>query len=148
MRVEIATMERLLYSGTADMVLAPGVQGQLGILPHHAPLLTRLSDGELLVRCGGEEHAFAICGGFMDVQPDRVIVLADVAEAADEIDVQRAQAARQRAAELVKRRASRAELIEAEAALRRSLVRLHVAQRRIPRVRMGNTGGSEDHGLH
>lgn len=135
MRVEIVTMERMVYAGEADVVLAPGVAGQLGILPKHAPLITQLGCGELLVRSGGQEQAFAVGGGFMEVLPDRVVVLADSAEAAAEIDVQRAEAARERAARLMRQRVARAEYTRAEAALRRSLTRLRVARRRAPRTR-------------
>jgi len=134
-RVEIVTMERLVYADDVDIVLAPGVMGQLGILPKHAPLITRLSCGELVTRKGGHEEAFAIGGGFMEVLPDRVVVLADSAEGAAEIDVQRAEAARQRAAQLMRQRLERIDYVRAEAALRRSLTRLRVARRRAPKVR-------------
>ena len=133
LRLEIATIERLVYADDVDLVLAPGVLGQLGILPKHAPLITRLDSGELLARKEGHEVAFAIGGGFMEVLNDRVVVLADTAERAEEIDVQRAEAARQRAAQLVRQRLGRIEAARAEAALRRSLVRLRVARRRAPR---------------
>ncbi len=118
------------------MVLAPGALGQLGILPGHTYLITRLDSGELVVRKGGQDRAFAISGGFMEVQPDRVIVLADTAEAADEIDVQRAEAARERATRLMQQKLARQEFAQAEAALRRSLVRLQVVRRHAPRSRM------------
>lgn len=133
MWVEIVTMERMVYSGHADVVLAPGFEGQLGILPKHSPLITRLGCGELLLRQGGREEAFAISGGFMEVLPDRVVVLADSAEAAAEIDVRRAEAARERAAQMMRQRVARREYARAEAALRRSLTRLRVARRRAPR---------------
>ena len=86
LHLEIVTQERRLFSGDVDMVVAPGSEGELGILPHHAPLLTTLKEGELRVKQGGGEEYFTIGGGFMEVQPDHVIVLADVAEQADEID--------------------------------------------------------------
>lgn len=145
MQVEVVTIERLVYSGEADMVLAPGVEGQLGILPRHAPLIARLSAGELVVRREGAEQSFAISGGFIEVLGNRVVVLADTAEPAEEIDVQRAEAARQRAAELLRQRRSRIETIQAEAALRRSLARLRVARRRAPRSmrRPGEGPGDE-----
>jgi F-type H+-transporting ATPase subunit epsilon len=110
----------------------------MGILPHHAPVLTSLKTGVLRVRHGGQEQVFAISGGFMEVQPDLVTVLADSAEASDEIDVARAEAARRRAEESLKNapRESAAHL-EAEAALRRSNLRLNVARRR----RSGYPGG-------
>ena len=101
-RVDIVTAERVVYSEDADMVLAPGAQGQLGILPHHAPLMTILQPGELLVRKGGDEFSLAISGGFLEVRPDRVIVLADSAERAEEIDTARAELARRTSRRLVR----------------------------------------------
>ena len=140
MKVEIVTIERLVYSDEADMVLAPGVLGQLGILPHHAPLIASLDCGELVVRKGGQEERFAISGGFMEVLPDRVVVLADTAEPAAEIDIRRAEAARERAARLLKQKLGRLEMVQAESALRRSLIRLRVARRQAPRTRITGHG--------
>lgn len=134
LRLEILTTERLVYADDVDMVLAPGVTGQLGILPKHAPLIARLGHGELVARKGGREEAFAISSGFMEVLSDRVVVLADTAEPADEIDVRRAEAARERATRLVQQRLGRMEAARAEADLRRSLTRLRVAGRRAPRT--------------
>ena len=93
LKLDIVTVERLVYSQDVDMVIAPGISGEMGILPRHAPLLTALTYGELRVRRGDDESSFAISGGFMEVQPDRVTVLADTAERADEIDLERAEAA-------------------------------------------------------
>ena len=129
LKLTIASPERELYSGEVDIVLAPGVEGQLGILPHHAPLITQLAEGELCARVGEEEYYFAIHGGFMHVLPDEVIVLADVAERAEEIDDARAEAARQRALDLLGK-APPEERRLTEVALRRSQVRLKVARRR------------------
>lgn len=132
LRCEIVTQERRIYAADdVQMVLAPGVWGQLGILPHHAPLLTALDEGVMQVRrADGTEDSFAIHGGFMEVLPDRVTVLADVAERADEIDLERAEEARKRAEELMKRPLEKADYEQAEAALRRSLTRLQVARRK------------------
>ena len=130
MRLDIVTAERVVYSEDVDMVVAPGVEGQLGILPHHAPLMTTLQAGELQVRKGKEEFFLAVSGGFLEVRPDRVIVLADAAERATEIDVARAEEAKRRAEEQLSRRPSGVDMAQAEAALRRSLVRLKVAERR------------------
>jgi F-type H+-transporting ATPase subunit epsilon len=131
LRLEIVTVERLLYSKDVDMVIAPGIEGQLGILPRHAPLLTALTYGELRVKRDDEEEAFAISGGFMEVQPDRVVVLADTAERAEEIDLERAQAARLRAEERLRvQTQERVDFARAEAALRRSLTRIKVAEAR------------------
>ncbi len=129
-RLDIVTAERVVYSEDVDIVVAPGVEGQLGILPHHAPLMTTLQEGELRVRKGGEEFFLAISGGFLEVRPDRVIVLADAAERAEEIDIARAEAAKRRAEEELIRRAPGVDTAQAEAALRRSLIRLKVAERR------------------
>ncbi len=129
LKLIIVSPERELYSGKVDMVLAPGVDGQLGILPGHIPLITQLAEGELHAQGDDEEHYFAIHGGFMHVLPDKVIVLADVAERAEEIDVERAEAARQRAVEMLAKAPPEARRLTA-VALRRSQVRLRAARRR------------------
>jgi len=131
LQLEILTGERVVYSGEADVVVAPGADGQLGILPHHAPLLTLLQPGELLVKQGEEEVSMAISGGFLEVEHDKVIVLADTAERAEEIDILRAEEARARAQQLLaESKREQTDLAEAVAALRRSQVRLKVARRR------------------
>jgi len=128
MRLDIVTAEQMVYSGEVDMVIAPGVEGQLGILPHHTPLMTTLQAGELRVKKGEEEVSLAISGGFLEVRPDRVVILADAAERAEEIDVARAEVAKRRAQErLVERQPPGLDEARAEAALRRSLARLKVA---------------------
>ena len=129
-KLEIVTVERQVYSGDVDMVSAPGVMGRLGILPKHSPLLTALEAGELRAQKGDEEECFAISGGFMEVRPDQVIVLADTAERAEEIDLERANAARQRAETLFKERPSGVDMTAIEGALRRSRIRLRVGRRR------------------
>jgi len=129
-RLDIVSAERVVYSEDVDVVVAPGVEGQLGILPHHAPLMTTLQAGELLVRKGGEEFSLVISGGFLEVRPDRIIVLADAAERAEEIDIARAEEAKRRAEEQISHHAPQADMAQAEAALRRSLIRLKVAERR------------------
>jgi F-type H+-transporting ATPase subunit epsilon len=134
LRLTIVSPERELYSGEVDIVLAPGIDGQLGILPNHIPLITQLDEGELIARIGAEELYFAIHGGFMHVLPDAVTVLADVAERAGEIDTERAEAARQRALEMLSK-APPEERRLTEVALRRSAVRLKVARRRRRPVR-------------
>lgn len=130
-RLEVVTAERVVYSGDVDMVLAPGTEGQLGILPSHSPLLTALTYGELLIRKAGEEdESLAIGGGFMEVLPDRLTVLADSAERAEEIDLERAEAARRRAEERLKQLPHGEEDFDrTEAALRRSMIRLKVGGR-------------------
>jgi F-type H+-transporting ATPase subunit epsilon len=129
-RLDIVTAERVVFSEDVDMVIAPGIEGQLGILPHHSPLMTALVPGELLVRKGGQELPLAITGGFIEVRPDRIIILADAAERAEEIDIARAEEAKRRAEERLKEHAPDVDILRAEAALRRSLTRLEVAARR------------------
>ncbi len=130
-RLDIVTAERAVYSEDVDAVIAPGVQGELGILPHHAPLMTTLRPGELRIKKGGEEVSLVISGGFLEVRPDRVVVLADTAERTEEIDVARAEEARRRAQErLAERHVPGFDAARVEASLRRSLARLRVAERR------------------
>jgi F-type H+-transporting ATPase subunit epsilon len=129
LKIDIVTAERIVYSAEADAVIAPGVEGQLGILPHHAPLMTILEAGELVVRKGAQEEIMAISGGFLEVRPDHVIVLADQAERAEEIDVNRAAEARKRAEERLKTKETGIDTLRAETALRRALVRLSVAEK-------------------
>jgi len=129
-RLDIVTAEGAVYSDEVDVVVAPGIEGQLGILPHHAPLMTTLQVGELRVRKGEEEFSLAISGGFLEVRPDRIIVLADTAERAEEIDIARAEEAKRRAQEQLSRHPPEVDAARAEASLRRSLARLKVAEKR------------------
>lgn len=131
LHLEIVTIEDKIFDDQVDMVVAPGSEGVLGILPQHAPLLTALSFGELLVRKSGEpDQFFAISGGFMEVRPYHVVVLADAAERAEEIDLARAEAARRRAEEMLARSKADIDFERAEVALRRSAIRIKVAERR------------------
>lgn len=130
MRLEIITAERQVFSDEVNVVVAPGIEGELGILPHHTPLMTILKPGELLIRKDNEEIYMAISGGFLEVRPDKVIILADACERAEEINIERAQAAKERAEQLLKTRPPGTDVSQIEAALRRSLVRLKVAERR------------------
>lgn len=131
-RCEIVTAERVVFDGEVDMVVAPGIEGQLGILPHHAPLMTALTYGELTLQREGEEDEYiAIGGGFMEIGPDHVTILADSAERAEEIDEERAESARVRAEEtMAQKKREDVDLARAEASLRRSLIRLKVARRK------------------
>lgn len=132
--LDIVTIERVVVSEDVDYVSAPGIDGVLGILPQHEPLLTALSIGELHYRKGSDNYSFAIGGGFMEVRPDKVTVLADAAESADEIDERRAEEARKRAQELMAQKdqtgvdVAQAALIEQS--FRRAELRLKVARRR------------------
>ena len=130
LRLEIVTAERTVFADDVSEVVAWGVEGQLGILPHHAPLMTMLQPGDLLIKKDDEEHYLAISGGFLEVRPDKVIILADACERAEEIDIERAEAARRRAEEILKTRPPEIDTVAAEAALRRSLARIKVAERR------------------
>lgn len=133
--VEIVTAERLVRSEDGvDVLIAPGSEGQLAILPRHAPLMTTLEYGELVFRRGADESSFAIERGFLEVRDNRVTVLADAAEAADEIDVDRAERARERAETRLRegheQDMGETDLARAQAAMQRALLRLRVAQRR------------------
>jgi F-type H+-transporting ATPase subunit epsilon len=132
-RLEIVTVERQVYAEDVDIVVAPGIDGELGILPRHAPLLTVLRPGEIMVRQDGEESIIAVSSGFLEVLGDRVIVLADTAERADEIDIKRAEEALKRAEEQVTAAVSDVDLERALASIRRSQARIKVARRRRPR---------------
>jgi len=140
--VDIVTAERTVFSDEVEMVIAPGIDGVLGILPRHAPLLTALQVGVLRLKKGGEEILMAIGGGFMDVTPTKVVILADSAERAEEIDEVRAEEARRRAERLMSQKLSEVDFVRAEAALRRSLVRLKVAERQRGRRRARPPGES------
>ena len=130
MKLDIVTAERVVFSDDVELVVAPGVEGQLGILPHHAPLMTILQVGELRVRTDVEEFSLAISGGFLEVRPDHVIILADAAERAEEIDVERAEAAKRRAEEQLREHPPELDTTQAQAALQRSLIRLQVVEKR------------------
>ena len=135
MHVEVVTAERRLYSGEADTVIAPGSEGQLGILPRHAALLTTLKVGEMLIKLGGAEEPFFVSGGFLEVSNNKVTVLAESAEHAEEIDQARAEAARRRAQEYLAQAQSDVERAELVGALERAVARIHVAE--ITRRRSG-----------
>jgi len=128
-KLEIVTPEKMVFSGEVSAVLAWGVEGQLGILPHHAPLMTMLQPGDLVIKKGSEEDYLTISGGFLEVRPDKVIVLADACERAEEIDETRAEEAKKRAQEALKEAKAPVDLAAAEASLRRSLARLKAVQK-------------------
>ncbi len=133
--LDIVTLERTVVSEDVDYVSAPGIDGVIGILPRHEPLLTALSLGELHYKKGDQEFSFAIGGGFMEVRPDKVSVLADAAEAAEEIDAAAAEAARKRAQELLAQKPeSDTEALRLERSLRRAELQLKVAHRQKRRL--------------
>ena len=130
LQLDIVTAERLVTSEEVDVLVAPGADGELAILPHHAPLLTVLKPGEIRVLNDGEESDIVVSGGFMEVMPDKVTILADTAERADEIDEARAEAALKKAQERIESAPADMDLERAVASLRRSQARLKVARRR------------------
>ena len=131
LKIEIVTAERTVLEAEADMIIAPGSEGQLGLLPRHAPLLTMLEPGEIRLKDGGRDTlSFAVAGGFLEILDNRVIVLADSAERADEIDLARAEAAIQKAQERIASHATDLDLERALTSLRRANIRLRVARRR------------------
>jgi F-type H+-transporting ATPase subunit epsilon len=142
--VEIVTGERVVFTeDDVDMVIAPGIDGTLGILPRHAPLITVLASGELRIKKGGREEALVVFGGFMEVTPDRVIVLADTAENVEEIDIAQAEEARRRAESSIANRGEIVDLEQAQMALRRANLRLRIGQRRSGRRPPTIGGGGE-----
>ena len=130
--LEIVTPERLAYSDTVDAVVLPGSEGELGVLPHHAPLVSMLGVGELRVRKDGTEESFAIIGGFLQVRPDKVVVMAETADMASEIDLGTAQEARKEAERMLAEGGydEGVDLTMARAALQQALLRVRVAERR------------------
>lgn len=131
LKLDVVTAERLVFTDQVDMVIAPGTEGELGIYPHHAPLMTMLQPGELLLKkSGSDDISLAVTGGFLEVRPDHVIVLADAAERAEDIDAARAEAARKRAQDRLANLTPETDRGRAEAALRRAIARLGVVERR------------------
>jgi F-type H+-transporting ATPase subunit epsilon len=130
LHLEIVTPERLAYSDDVDMVLVPGIEGEMGILPHHTPLVSLLGLGELKIRKGGQEETFAIAGGFLQVRPDKVVVMAETASLASEIDLERAQEARREAQRALESGFHEgADLATARAAMQQALLHIRVAER-------------------
>lgn len=128
--MELVTGERVVYEADeVDEIIAPGSEGTLGILPNHAALISLLDAGELRVKKGGSEESLVVFGGFIEVLDNRVIVLADSAERADEIDLERASRARETAETTLQERGERKSVEEAEKALQRAAVRLKVGER-------------------
>jgi F-type H+-transporting ATPase subunit epsilon len=128
-KLDIVTAERRVLSEDVDEIVAPGTEGQLGILPHHAPLMTMINPGELLVKQSGTDVPMAISGGFMEVRPERVIILADAAERAEEIDIARAEEAKRRAEEQLAHPSTEVNIAVSQAALQRAISRLEVANK-------------------
>jgi F-type H+-transporting ATPase subunit epsilon len=127
--VDIVSAEGQLFSGEVNMVFAPASEGEIGIAPRHAPLLTTLKAGEVRVQVGGEEHAFYVGGGALEVQPNNVTILADTAARAADLDEAAAQEAKRRAEAAMASRPSEQERAEAIAELARALAQLRVIDR-------------------
>ncbi len=130
LQLEIVSPERLAYTDEVDMVVVPGIDGELGILPHHTRLISALGVGELRIKKGGTEQSMLISGGFVEVRPDKVIVLADLAEHSDEIDEAKAVEARRRAEAELEQVQAPADLARVRAALQTALMRERIATRR------------------
>jgi F-type H+-transporting ATPase subunit epsilon len=131
LQLEIVTPERLAYSDEVDAVTLPGSEGELGVLPHHAPLISTLGVGELRIRKGSAEESFAIVGGFLQVLPDKVVVMAETADMASDIDLEKAQEARREAERTLEAgHAEAADLGQARLALQAALLRIRIAERR------------------
>ncbi len=130
LRLEVATPTRLVVSGEADEVVVPGSEGSFGVLPGHAPLLSLVGTGEVMYRTGREEHHIAVSGGFAEVGPTHVTILAESAERPDEIDVTRARAARDRAEQRLRPQTEAVDVTRATRALSRAQGRLQTAARR------------------
>lgn len=128
--VDIVSLDRRIVRTEVDMVTLPGVEGQMGVLHGHAPLLTLLDLGEIILHSAGAKQYIAVHGGVAEVRPDKVTILADVAEQAEDIDVMRARAARDRAQQLLENNPPPAQRPVLLAAVRRSNLRLRVAQRK------------------
>lgn len=130
LQLEIVSPERRAYADEVDMVIVPGADGELGILPHHTQLISALGIGELRIKKGGTEQILFISGGFVEVRPDKVVVMADLAEHSDEIDEQRAIDARKRAEAELEQARDPVDIARVRAALQTALMRERIAVRR------------------
>lgn len=130
LQLEIVSPERRAFTDEVDMVIVPGIDGQLGILPHHTRLITALGVGELRIKKGGTEQSMLISGGFVEVRPDKVVVMADLAERSDEIDETRAIEARKRAEAELQETSDPVDIARVRAALQTALMRERIATRR------------------
>ena len=127
LKLDVVTPDRTLFSGEITSLVVPAVEGYLGVLPNHAPMIVGLVPGEVKYHCDGKTYYIAIAGGFMEIGSNKVTLLADSAEKADEIDKVRAEAAKERAEGRLKERPEGLDVLRAELALRRAIARLRVA---------------------
>lgn len=130
LHVQIITPERIVFEDDVDMITIPGSEGELGILPHHIPLFTKIKPGEMKVKKGKDEYFLAVTGGFADITGGKVIILADHAIRAEDIEKQKVEEAKKRAEETMHERKTETDFAIAEADLRRALLELKVANRR------------------
>jgi len=126
--LEIVSPEKPVLKDDVDFIVIPASDGEIGILPGHTHLLAELAVGEMRITKGGEVQLFAVSGGFAEVHPDRVSVFAETAEMAKEIDAERARLAAEKAKQALSRAVNSQDLENAQAALRRALMRLHVSE--------------------
>ncbi len=126
--LEVITPEKIFWNGKAQRVIIPAVDGSIGILPNHEPMVTAISIGELKIKVNDEWKIAAINNGFMEIMPDYAIILADTVEWPEEIDIKRAQRAKERAEERTRQKQSRIEHLHTQAAVRRALTRLKVTK--------------------
>ncbi len=130
-KLDVVTPERVIFSDQVNSVNAPGVEGELGILPHHCPLITLLQPGQIAIKKAGEETLIAVSGGFVEVRPDRVIILADIADRDDEVDSLKAEEAKQQAERALReKQISEIDKAQAEVALRHAVACLRIAEKR------------------
>lgn len=129
--LEIVTPERKVYAEEADFIVARGVEGELGILPNHIPLVTPLKIAPLEVKKGGNREVIAVSGGFMEVRKNKVVILAESAELPEEIDIERARAAKERAERRLKAKMDDIDFRRAELALQRAMTRINVAEKNL-----------------
>ena len=135
LHLRIATLERTVFDEDVDSITLPGSEGEFTVLKNHIPLITALALGEIIARRGGEEFSMTVSGGMTEVQPDRVLVLADQSERAEEIDIELAEEARRRAERLMEeKREDVEEFAAAEAELQRALMRIKIAKKRKGRL--------------
>nr|WP_206767817.1 F0F1 ATP synthase subunit epsilon [Brevibacillus formosus] len=129
MTVEVVTPERVVYSGQAEMVIARGLQGEIGIMPNHMPLVTPLKTAPVRIKTEGDKEVkMAVSGGFMEVRGDKVTILAETAELPGDIDVERAKAAKERAEKRLAEKYAELDVKRAERALQRAMARIDVAK--------------------
>ena len=145
MQCNIVTQEKTVYNGEADYVSLPGTEGVMGVLPNHSATLTTLTFGEVMVRHAGQDEYFAVGGGFAEIQPDKIVVLADSAEHAEEIDLERAQAARERAEKAMTEGVPEdpVRYAQIQQALQRAQIRVDVGRKRARRRTTPHLAGDQ-----